>query len=196
MPKHINFFCFAGDSVVAIENLLLKGKREKAVEVAIEHGHFDMAFLVASRCSQQTYQYVAKRFTERSLPIDSPLHTVSMLYAGQLQPQPKGAQVDTHSSCWGGDPEELRRMWKKHTAAIISNRAPDWDRIVVSLGNRLKQLGEISAAHFCYMVGGSPVSGPSSRKTLSLLGCNVDMNDITLSTKISIEDSVCSSACA
>jgi hypothetical protein len=50
-----------------------------------------------------------------------------MLYTGQLKAQSRDPVL-----FWGGDPIELRRTWRIHLAAIISNRTAGWDRIVLA----------------------------------------------------------------
>lgn len=97
------------------------------------------------------------------------MHTVAMLFSGGLQAP---ATSDEGSYHWGVNASELRQSWRKHLAGIISNRVAGWDSIVLSLGDRLRQIGEIPGAHFCYIVCGCPVSSPTKEGTrLALLGC-------------------------
>jgi hypothetical protein len=143
-----------------------------------------MALLVAAMCSREKYQHACRQYAEKVLKKGSPLHTIAMLYTGQLRPPESGSS----SSFWGGDPIELRRTWRIHLAAIISNRTAGWDRIVLSLGDRLLELGETHAAHFCYMVCGCAVASPLRPDArLTLLGCNLVPADVTLNTEGSIE---------
>ena len=70
-----------------------------------------------------------------------------------------------------------------------SNKTAGWNKIVMALGDRLMQLGQCHAAHFCYMVCGCPIGSPSSRSSrLVLVGCdhNISMNK-KLMTPESIE---------
>jgi hypothetical protein len=167
-----------------VQKKLVKGEREEAIDEAIASGEFAMALLVAAMCSREKYQFACRMYAEKVLKQGSPLHTIAMLYTGQLRPPESGST----SSFWGGDPIELRRTWRIHLAAIISNRTAGWDRIVLSLGDRLLELSETHAAHFCYMVCGCAVASPLRPDArLTLLGCNLVPADVTLNTAGSIE---------
>lgn len=173
-----------GSTLKLVQKKLAKGEREEAIDEAIASGEFAMALLVAAMCSREKYQYACRQYAEKVLKAGSPLHTLAMLYTGQLKPPESGSS----SSFWGGDPIELCRTWRIHLAAIISNRTAGWDRIVLSLGDRLLELGETHAAHFCYMVCGCAVASPLRPDSrLTLLGCNLVPADVTLNTAGSIE---------
>jgi hypothetical protein len=167
-----------------VQKQLVKGERDEAIDEAIASGEFAMALLVAAMCSREKYQFACRQYAERVLKQGSPLHTIAMLYTGQLKPPDSRST----SSFWGGDPIELRRTWRIHLAAIISNRTAGWDQIVLSLGDRLLELSETHAAHFCYMVCGCAVASPLRPDArLTLLGCNLVPADVTLNTAGSIE---------
>ena len=158
-----------------VQRLLLRGKRNEAVDEAIASRDFSMALLVASMCDRETYQKAARQYAEQVFLQGSPLHTVAMLFSGQLQIPVDGSDT----SHWGGSSKELVASWRYHLAAIISNRTVGWDRIVLSLGDRLKELGDVHASHFCYMVCGCPITGPTHQDArFCLLGCDhsVPMN--------------------
>jgi hypothetical protein len=156
-------------SLESVQNLLLRGKRNEAVKEAISGGDFATALLVASMCGRETYQNAAKQYAEQVFFSGSPLHTVALLFAGELQAPITGVP----SSHWGGDSSELIHTWKRHLAAIISNRTVGWDRIVLSLGDRLKECDEVQAAHFCYMVSGAALANPVHKDSrMALLGCD------------------------
>ena len=162
-------------SLSAVESLLLKGKREEAVEVAIQGKQFAMALLIGSMCDRATFQHVTRKYAEDMLSNGSSLHTLSMLFSGQLQP-PSDSELDRaggSGALWSHAGDALLQSWKQNLAAVISNRILGWDRIVLSLGDRLMELGDVRAAHFCYLVCGCPVTSllhPSSR--MSLVGCD------------------------
>jgi len=154
-----------------VQSLLLRGKREEAVEEAIACQNFEMALFIASYCKRETYQRVAKLFGDEVLMIGSPLHTIAMSLSGQLRVSTSVG--GSKSSYWEGSPEDLCKTWKQHLAAIISNRNFGWDRMVLSLGDRLLNLGEVHAAHFCYMVCGCAISSPQHPESrVTLLGCD------------------------
>ena len=162
-------------SLHSIESLLLHGKREEAVQEAIASQQFAMALLVASMCDRSTFQHATKKFAEQIASSGSPLYTLALLFSGQLDPPPDSAleMSGLVPTVWSESTEELRYTWKQHMCAIISNRILGWDRIVLSLGDRLLELGDVHAAHCCYMVCGCPVASivhPASR--MSLVGCD------------------------
>jgi hypothetical protein len=160
-----------------VEKLLLWGKREEAVQEAIRSKNFAMALLVASMCDRATFQEATKEFADDILSTGSPLHTLAMLFSGQLQ-APADSSLDrngakTSISIWDNGAQQLCLSWRQHLAATISNRTLGWDRIVLSLGDHLLDSGCIQAAHFCFVVCGCPVTSllhPSSR--ISLVGCD------------------------
>lgn len=150
-----------------------------------------MALLVATMCDRECYQRAVKEYAEHALTVGSPLHTISLLFSAQLQPLAERALdgSETNSSIWGYDADELRRTWKYHLAAIISNRTVGWDKIVLTLGDRLLELGDVKEAHFCFMVCGSPLSSPSHPSSrMAIVGCDhlVPM-DVALMTSEGID---------
>jgi hypothetical protein len=95
---------------------------------------------------------------------------VGLLFSGSFQSD----EAAGHGR-WGISSEELANTWKRHLAAIISNRsaATGSDQMIASLGDRLREDGDIMAAHFCFLVGGIPLSGAASPNTkIALLGCD------------------------
>lgn len=168
-----------------MQHCLLRGEREKAVEDAISSGHYAMALLIASMCSREIYFSAAKQYTDRVLVAGSPLHTVSMLYCAQFE----GPHANETTSClWGEDGDSLKKEWRSHLAAVISNRRTGWDRVVLSLGDRLRDLGETIPAHFCYMVCGCALSSPLRKDSrMTLLGRDVSSMDALLLTNAAIE---------
>merc|ERR1712157_549775 len=82
----------------------------------------------------------------------------------------------------------MGKNWKIHLAAIINNRTSGWDRIVISLGDRLQEIGDINEAHFCYMVCGCPIRSPNDKRAgAALLGCDFsEARNLTLLTEESL----------
>ncbi|CAB9511698.1 transport protein SEC16B [Seminavis robusta] len=146
--------------IETIQNFILRGKRVEAVEAALESGNFALALLVSSFCDSDTYHHAVTQFAEKVLQTSSPLHTIAMLFSGQLG-----------SSIWSADSKDLLGNWRCHLAAIISNRTQGWERIVFTLGSKLQQLGNVHAAHVCFMVCGLQIMSPILPETyVSLLG--------------------------
>jgi hypothetical protein len=168
-----------------VQSLLLRGNRVEAVEEAIACRDFATALLVASMCDPETYKRTAKAYAENVFVGGSPMHTIGMLFSGSV----KVASHAAPGNFWGIGAHELKTTWKMHLAAIISNRIVGWDLVALSLGDRLREIDEIQAAHFCYMICGCPVTDPMREDTrMSLLGCDhrVESN-VTLMATTAIE---------
>lgn len=158
---------------------MLRGQREAAVELAMETNNYALALLIGAYCDSETYNRVAKQCAEKLLRSGSPLHTITMLFSGEI----------LDSSIWSESSSELLESWTSHLAAIISNRTQGWQRVVFTLGTRLQQLGDMNSAHFCYMVCGLQLSSPTLPHTyVSLLGCDhLDPESMSLMTSEGIE---------
>jgi len=168
-----------------VQNLLLRGNRVEAVKEAVERKDFATALLVASMCDPETYKFAAKSYAENVFAGGSPMYTIGMLFSGSMQ-------VPTESSSgsfWGIGANELNGTWKKHLAAVISNRTAGWDRVVLSLGDRLREIGAVEGAHFCYMICGCRFTDPLDATTrVSLLGDDhADTSIISLTTNAAID---------
>ncbi|CAJ1954685.1 unnamed protein product [Cylindrotheca closterium] len=168
-----------------VQSLLLRGNRVEAVKEAVECQDFATALLVASMCDPETYKFAAKAYAENVFVGGSPMYTLGMLFSGSIQVPSESSS----NSFWGIGANELNSTWKKHLAAVISNRTAGWDRVVLSLGDRLREIGAIEGAHFCYMVCGCPFTDPLDPTTrVSLLGCDhVDKSVVCLATNAAID---------
>lgn len=157
----------------------------EAVKEAVECKDFATALLVASMCDPETYKFAAKAYAENVFVGGSPMYTIGMLFSGSIQVPSESSP----SSFWGIGPNELNSTWKKHLAAVISNRTVGWDRVVLSLGDRLREIGSIEGAHFCYMVCGCPFTDPLDTTTrVALLGCDhVDTSVVSLTTNAAVD---------
>jgi hypothetical protein len=166
------------DSIVRVEDHLIHGKRENAIDDAIASGDFATALLVASMCDPETYKSVAQKYAETKFRTDSPMYTTTSLFSGKID----------DPSFWGKNPDELIENWKDNLAVILNNRTMGWDKVVLSLGDKLKEIGRIEEAHFCYMVCGHPIKSPTDKNTrVALLGCNhSDAHNLTLLTNESL----------
>lgn len=153
-----------------IQSLLLRGKREDAVMSALSTKQYALALLIASVCDHSTYHLAARCFVEKALPLGTPLHTVTSLFANQIQ----SSDVNNASrDFWNEAHHNLEGTWRFHLASILSNQTQGWKKIVVALGDALLLKEKVQAAHFCYLVSGCPISSyddPSSR--LVLIGCD------------------------
>jgi Sec23-binding domain of Sec16 len=164
-----------------VEDLVVRGEREAAIEEAIASGDFATAFLIASY-DPAVVRLVAQRYSESMIFSQSPLRSVGLLFSGTFR-----SSAEAGLGKWGVPAEELAKTWKSHLAAIISNRsaAGGSDQMIASLGERLHQDGDIIAAHFCFMVGGIPLGSPTNSDTkMALLGCDQkDQSTLALQTE-------------
>lgn len=160
----------------------MRGEREEAVDCAIREGQYGLALLIAGMCGRDAYQKAAEHFCNNALAHGSPLHTIAVMFSS-----PPRVGISSQA-LYGDTPLELRASWNRHLAAIINNRIPGWELAVVALGDRLRQVGLIEAAHFCYMVCGTPVSSPvNTNCRWTLVGCKVTPADVVLSTDSAVE---------
>ena len=169
------------------QQLLLRGKREEAVKCALSGGDHALALLIASICGPNTFHTTAKYFIEKNLKPGTPLHTATGLYANQIQ-SPEEAE-DQATDFWTERSGSLNKTWQYHLATILSNQTRGWKKVVTSLGDELLYAANTSAAHFCYLVCGRPITqhtDPTSR--LVLLGCDHRIkNQVALLTDASWE---------
>ena len=158
-----------------IELLLVRGKREEAVDQAIIAGKFALAILIATMCSRDTYFRACRTYAQRIESPSSPLHTLALLFSGQLQ--------NENPSIWSGNVEYLRSTWKNHLAAIISNRMTGWVNLVNLLGDKMGDLNEDIAAHCCKMIAGKTPLEPKAANQMTLLGMtSLNSDDLVLGT--------------
>ena len=173
-----------------IQDYLIRGERDEAVARAISCKNYALAFLIAAMCDRETYQAVAKEFIDDALQGGTPLHTVSRIFSGSLNP-PEIGQLDRTgvSSCWDDVSLNLPQTWHLHLAGILSNRTTGWEHVILNLGDRLIQLDEVCPAHFCYMVSGCTITDPTHPMTrMSLVGCDHAVpQDIGLQSRQGIE---------
>eukprot|EP00804_Cyclotella_cryptica_P019129 CCRYP_020877-RB/>CCRYP_020877-RB protein AED:0.03 eAED:0.03 QI:259/1/1/1/0.8/0.66/6/654/2801 len=181
-----------------IQNLLMRGNREEAVDEALENKNYALALLIAAVCGVDTYQIVAQRFADEVLSPGSPLHTVALMLSQNLELPSSEELADPESeSFWCKDIyDQLGSTWKCQLASILSNRKEGWNKIVLTLGDRLMQLEQFDGAHVCYLMCGCPIGTSCNIPTrLLLLGCDHDVPfNVELMTPESIESFLCTEA--
>jgi hypothetical protein len=159
-----------------IENLLLRGHAEKAVDEAIRNEMYATAILLGTMCSFDVYQHAVKCFADHEFSPGRPLHSMAYMFSRQLDPGSYWNKIDL---------EILRKTWKKHLAIILCNRTESWEKVILSLGDRLADFGDTFAAHCCYMICGLSVGGVGTR--MSLLGHEAEVEDLLLASEHAIE---------
>ena len=122
----------------SLRQLLLSGRKKKALEFACAKGMWGHALMLASRMDDQSRNYVVNRFTA-SLPSVDPLNTFYTLLLGRTP-----AAVKQEGLPRAGD-------WRPHLSMILANKTSKLDNeAIVSLGDTLLAAGKVSAAHLCY----------------------------------------------
>lgn len=134
--------------LVSIEDLLIHGNRDEAINFCITYKQWPMALIISSICGASTYQYVVKQFLDQSVPEGSPLHTLSLIYSNQsslllkarptsllpttiLAPNyhnPSMNEASLQQQLQLHQQEEIYRQksisyqWKRNLAAILTNK--------------------------------------------------------------------------
>jgi hypothetical protein len=156
---------------------MVQGRKEEAVEEAIRVGQLGLALFLSGMCSAELQRRVMVQFAEKEFVPGSPLCSVASLFCRSDE------RVSSLESIFGDDSDPLRQAWKNHLVALICNRLPDWDKATTALGNKLHDIGEASAAHFCYMVSGTGMGRPNRKSTRwTLAGCDIGPFDMALKT--------------
>ncbi|CAM9552081.1 unnamed protein product [Phaeothamnion confervicola] len=155
-----------------------------------------LALLVASQCpgpaeESHPYQRAARAYADAMLPRGSPLHTMALAFSGQAGSAIRhgGRRLSTFGSPMGaaalaaaggdgggrtgggGEPTMLLDSWRLTAAAVLSNKAGDWNEQLLTLGDRLRaERHDWAAAHACYLAAGWRVERPGRSARLVLPG--------------------------
>ena len=166
------------DTLARIESLLVQGQREEALDLATGARLWGLALVVASVISKERYCAVIRQYADASFVAGSPIHTLSLIFSGQassaIQHQGKPLLAASSTMPGGVPPPALLTHWRTNLAAMIANRAPGCEQLMLELGDRLLQeIRDPFAAHIAYLLGGlSPGDGSqgSASPRLRLLG--------------------------
>lgn len=66
-----------------IELLLLEGKKNEALAIAVDNREWGLAMLISCICGPDKYQEVVKLYAGYNLPPSSPLYLTTMIYSNQ-----------------------------------------------------------------------------------------------------------------
>eukprot|EP00985_Skeletonema_marinoi_P011820 scaffold5613_cov210-Skeletonema_marinoi.AAC.1 len=160
-----------------VQDLLLRGDRDRAVVEALREKNYALALIIATMCDEDIYQMVARKFADDVLSAGSPLYTTALLLTDNL-PLPPGHVLRDNPrhglSFWCEDPyQDLDTNWTQQLATILSNKRGNYTKIIMTLGDRLMQLGHCHAAHVCYLATSLSLNNPSKPSTrMVLLGCD------------------------
>ncbi|KAJ1922347.1 hypothetical protein H4219_000209 [Mycoemilia scoparia] len=159
-----------------LEQCLLSGQRQQAVEYCIQNSMWSHALIIASCVGKDTWQKVIDNFstTLAGLSVDdgsqtSDLSAIALQYRlfsgmGKNSLSNNAESNDTNFSV---------HKWAKTLAMIMSNRTPGDKTTIMSIADRLRDSGHTVPAHICYLALDSssiffPRQGEEHR--VSLLG--------------------------
>lgn len=140
-------------STSSIEKLLVLGKREEAVELALEQEDYALALLAASLCDMNVYQRVVRQLaSKRFSPASSALQTFALLSCNQggsapifQSPavKPAAFQISdklgsTAASTQNQSTTELLHNWRQNVALLLSTKTQDWQLLLIRLAQRLQ----------------------------------------------------------
>lgn len=111
----------------AVQDLIIRGQREDAVDEAVAQENYALALLIASMCDRDTFRMTAKCFADKVLPIGSPLYTVALLFSENMNipddeemSDPYGKRAPKRSLWYDDDVyEDLGQNWKEQLASML-----------------------------------------------------------------------------
>eukprot|EP00003_Mantamonas_plastica_P022628 TRINITY_DN3886_c0_g1_i8.p1 TRINITY_DN3886_c0_g1~~TRINITY_DN3886_c0_g1_i8.p1 ORF type:complete len:1050 (-),score=368.86 TRINITY_DN3886_c0_g1_i8:229-2979(-) len=162
------------DAIARIEALMLKGERLQACQVAVETAQWSHALLISSHLNLETFSWVISQFSEASCNHGSPLHTLYSMF-GQQQGNLVDTsvqeylsihqQTNTNASNAGWQnmttgntkPQSFTLLdrWQESLAMMLTNRTQNDQDTIKRLGHALwEHVGDVFAAHICYLIAG------------------------------------------
>lgn len=120
------------------------GRREEAVNIAIQANNWPLAILIASVCEKKTYQDVVKAYSDYSFPRSSGLNLLSLIYSNQAENTIRhGGKLLTSNA-------SIDNNWSKNLTAVISNKVDDWSQLARHIGDRVLQESGVSFIIFFF----------------------------------------------
>jgi hypothetical protein len=123
-----------------LESLLLHGRREEALKLAVDKHMFALALLIGSVCGREQFQLAARCFADKSFSVSSPLHFSSMLFSSQAHSILRHGGLQLNKAQSGSSGASLSAVvveWRRHLAAILANKSADWVELARTLGDRV-----------------------------------------------------------
>ena len=159
-----------GPAYSRIENQVLQGETEKAVELAIENSMWAHALVLSSTVGRKCYQQTVEAFTLQRLPVASPLSAIFRQSVGAgFVPKRRASETPTQSQKRRQQAAQCLTHWRAQLAGLLNN--PKGHEAVkekiIKLGDALLDplvysgsIGPIggvgtSAAHVCYLASGT-----------------------------------------
>lgn len=148
-----------------VQQLLCAGKREAAVETALEHHLYSHAIIIAMVCpKKETYMGVIRAVIQHELDSSSPLaHAYCMFNEIPLPPflPPEPAALSTSLESQDGVRSLLQGSWVQQAAILLSNFTKGSAEGLIELGDTLLKEGMVDEAHCCFLLAHlSPMGTP------------------------------------
>ncbi|PKA66291.1 hypothetical protein AXF42_Ash006988 [Apostasia shenzhenica] len=168
-------------TAIAVQNLLVSGRRKEALQCAQDGHLWGPALVLAAQLGEQLYIDTVKQMAHRQFVCGSPLRTLCLLIAGQ--PADVFSVDSSYSGLSGAVngpyqsseilPNSMLDDWQENLAIITSNRTKDDELVIIHLGDCLwKERGEVIAAHTCYLVAEANIESYSDIARLCLIGAD------------------------
>ncbi|XP_077235430.1 protein transport protein SEC16A homolog [Tasmannia lanceolata] len=169
-------------TAVEVQNLLVSGRRQEALQCAQEGQLWGPALLIAAQLGEKFYVDTAKQMAHRQFVSGSPLRTLCLLIAGQPEDvfsagnsvnASVSAAINTSHQPMQILPVGMLDDWEENLAIITANRTKNDELVIIHLGDCLwKERGEIAAAHTCYLVAEANFESYSDSARLCLVGAD------------------------
>ncbi|KAH7519625.1 hypothetical protein FEM48_Zijuj08G0057000 [Ziziphus jujuba var. spinosa] len=168
-------------TALEVQKLLVSGRKKEAFEYAKEGQLWGPALVLASQLGDKFYGDTVKQMALKQFIPGSPLRTLCLLMAGQ--PADVFCNATTYSSLPGsfnisrqpaeGEASHMLHEWEENLAIITANRTKDDELVIIHLGDSLwKEMGEITAAHICYLVAEANFEPYSDSARMCLVGAD------------------------
>lgn len=184
-------------AVEALQNMLIKGDREKAVWHAVDQRLWGHAMLLSSTLSKDIWKQVVQEFVRKEVKkIGQSNQALAVLYevfAGnhqdcidELVPASARAGFQMVSADGAGATQNALQgleKWRQTVALIMNNRSEGDAAALLSLGRLLAQYDRIEAAHICFIFARSilNISGVDDPQAdLVLIGADHRKNPLEL----------------
>eukprot|EP00898_Chlorokybus_atmophyticus_P003135 jgi/Chlat1/3822/Chrsp26S04053 len=188
-------------TAASVQKLLVAGKRKAALQAAVEGQLWGTALILARHLGDKVFADTCAEVATRSFFPGVPMQTLHFLLAGRPadifqadgQHHTSGStlagQQHSGSSAFGGfqaaisPGTNLLANWHEHLAIMAANRTPGDDAVIMYLGDRLwGVLGEVEAAHLCYLVAERPPEQFSPTARMCLIGADHKSSPRTYAT--------------